>query len=71
MSRGVAAVLSDLQTALEKYENKAARCKKAAQEATDERAREFYEVLYRYYLKLATDFRKIIAKLTDASLAAK
>lgn len=64
-------MLSELQTALEKYENKAARYRKAAQEATDERGREFYEVLYRYYLKLAMDFRKIIAKRTAGSLAAE
>ncbi len=61
---------SDLQTALEKYETKAARCKKAAEEATDEMGREFYEVLSRYYDKLARDFRKVIAKRTAASQAA-
>jgi hypothetical protein len=64
-------MLDDLRTKLEKYEAKAARCEKAAQEATDEPKREFYEGLSRYYDRLAADFRRVIAKQSSASLAAE
>src|SRR5262245_12347681 len=65
------AVLTDLQTKLERYEAKAAHCTKAAQEATGERGRVFYEELARYYIELAADFRRVIAKQTAASMAAE
>ena len=55
-------VLSDLQNKMEKYESKAAHCRKAAQGAPGARERAFYEELSRYYGELATDFRQIIAK---------
>ena len=50
------AVVTDL------YESKAAQCEKRVRQATDGPQRAFYEVLAHYYGKLATDFRRIIAK---------
>ena len=64
------AVQSDLQTKLEKYASKAARYEKAAQQAADGPERAFYQGLARYCDELATNFRQVIAKRTDASLAA-
>jgi hypothetical protein len=64
-------VISDLRTKLERYESKAAHCMKAAQEARDEPGRAFYEELARYYDELAADFRRVLAKRTEASLAAE
>jgi hypothetical protein len=64
-------VLSDLQTKLEKYERKAAQYEKMAQHATDGPDRAFYQGLARYCDELATKFRQVIAKRTDASLAAE
>jgi hypothetical protein len=64
-------VLSDLQTKLGKYEGKAAQYGKAAQQATDGPQRAFYEGLARYCDELATKFREVIAKRTDASQAAE
>jgi hypothetical protein len=64
-------VLSDLQTKLEKYERKTAQYEKAAQQATDGPERAFYQGLARYCDELATKFRQVIAKRTDASLAAE
>jgi len=63
--------MSDLRTKLERYECKAAHCMRAAQEAPDQAGRAFYEELARYYDELATDFRRVIAKQTEASLAAE
>jgi hypothetical protein len=54
-------VLNDLRVKLDKYEAKAAHCKRAAQEATDEPGRAFYEELADYYGSLARDFRQAIA----------
>ena len=56
------AVVTDLQTKVQKYESKAAQCEKRVRQATDGPQRAFYEVLAHYYGKLATDFRQIIAK---------
>ena len=62
---------SDLQVKLEKYERKAALYEKSAQQATSEADRAFYQGLARYCDELATKFRQVIAKRTDASLAAE
>lgn len=64
-------MVSDLQTKLEKYEGKAAQYEKAAQQAADGPQRAFYEGLARYCDELATKFRQVIAKRTDASVAAE
>jgi hypothetical protein len=69
VSRGVSAVPSDLQTKLEKYASKAAQYEKAAQQATEGPERAFYQGLARYCDELATNFRQVIAKRTDTSLA--
>jgi hypothetical protein len=53
---------SDLQTKVEKYEGKAAKCKESAEQAKDGPQRALYEVLAGYYDELATDFRQVIAK---------
>jgi hypothetical protein len=68
---GVAVVLSDLQTKLEKYESKAAQYEEAAQQATHGPERAFYEGLAHYCNELATKFRQVIAKRTGVSLAAE
>jgi hypothetical protein len=54
-------MLNDLQVKLDRYEAKAAQCQRAAQEATDEPGRAFYEELADYYGSLARDFRQVIA----------
>lgn len=64
-------MLEDLQTKLEKYERKAAQYEKAAQQATEGPQRAFYQGLARYCHELATKFRQVIAKRTNASLAAE
>ncbi len=64
-------MLSDLQTKLEKYERKAAEYGKAAEKAAEGPQRAFYEELARYCDGLATKFREVIAKRTEASLAAE
>ena len=56
------AVVTDLQTKVQKYETKAAQCEEHARQASDGPQRAFYEVLAHYYGRLATDFRQIIAK---------
>ncbi|SHJ27193.1 hypothetical protein SAMN05444159_0154 [Bradyrhizobium lablabi] len=53
---------TELQTKVEQYETKAAQCEERARQATDGPQRAFYEVLARYYGKLATDFRQVIEK---------
>jgi hypothetical protein len=53
---------TDLQTKLEKYEGKAARCKEAALQAREGAQRTMYEVLAGYYDGLATDFRHAVDK---------
>jgi hypothetical protein len=57
---------AELQTKVEKYEGKAAKCKEWAREATEGPQRALYEVLARYYDELATDFRQVIAKRKPA-----
>jgi hypothetical protein len=56
------AVVTDLQTKVQKYETKAAQCEERVRQATDGPQRAFYEVLAHYYGRLATDFRQTIAK---------
>jgi hypothetical protein len=56
------AVVTDLQTKVQKYETKAAQCEEQVRQAADGPQRAFYEVLAHYYGKLATDVRQIIAK---------
>lgn len=53
---------TDLQTKLEKYEVKAAKCREAALKASEGAQRTMYEVLADYYDGLATDFRNAIEK---------
>ncbi|MGB8397515.1 hypothetical protein [Bradyrhizobium sp.] len=53
---------TDLQTKVEKYDSKAARCEEWARQAAEGPQRAFYEVLARYYGGLATDFRQVIEK---------
>jgi len=69
--RGSGAVLTDLQGKLEKYERKAAEYGRAAEKATDGPQRAFYEGLAHYCDELATKFREVIAKRSEASLAAE
>jgi hypothetical protein len=64
-------VLTDLQTKLAKYEQKAAQYERAAQEANSGPERAFYQELARYCDELAEKFRQVIAKRTGASLAAE
>jgi uncharacterized protein YlxW (UPF0749 family) len=59
---GSNAMVTDLQTKVEKYETKVAQCDESGRQARDARERDFYEVLSRYYGSLATDFRRIIEK---------
>jgi hypothetical protein len=54
--------MTDLQTKVEKYAAKAAKCEEWALQATAGPQRAFYEVLARYYSELATDFRQVIEK---------
>jgi hypothetical protein len=58
---GSSAMLNGLRVKLDRYEAKAAHCQRAAQEATDEHGRAFYEELADYYGNLARDFRQVIA----------
>jgi hypothetical protein len=57
-----AMVVSDLETKVEKYENKVAQCKEWARQAADGPQRALYEVLAGYYDELAADFRHVLAK---------
>ena len=52
----------DLQTKLDKYEEKAAKCREAALKASEGAQRTMYEVLADYYASLATDFRHALEK---------
>ena len=56
------AVVTDLQTKVQKYETKAAECEEHARQASDGPQRAFYEVLAHYYGEVATDFRQVIEK---------
>jgi hypothetical protein len=58
---------ADLQSKVEKYEGKAAKCKEWAQQAAEGPQRALYEVLAGYYDELATDFRQVIAKRKAAA----
>ena len=51
---------TDLQTKLEKYEEKATKCQEAALKLSEGAQRTMYEVLAEYYVSLATDFRHAI-----------
>ena len=53
---------TDLQNKVEKYEAKAAKCKEAAEQATNGSQRAMYEVLAGYYGGLATDFRQVVER---------
>ena len=53
---------TDLETKLEKYEGKAAKCREAALKLSEGAHRTMYEVLADYYGGLATDFRQAIEK---------
>jgi hypothetical protein len=57
---------TDLQTKVEKYESKVARCEEWARQATNGPQRAFYQVLAGYYGQLATDFRQVIEKRKPA-----
>jgi hypothetical protein len=63
-------MLNDLRVKLDRYAAKAAHCQRAAQEATDEPGRAFYEELADYYGSLARDFRQVqIERLKSESSA--
>lgn len=64
-------MLSDLEAKLEKYERKAAQYGEAAEQATSVPQRAFYQELAHYCDELATKVRQVIAKRTDASMAAE
>jgi hypothetical protein len=64
-------MLGDLEAKLEKYERKAAQYRETAEQVTDGPRRAFYQGLARYCDDLAAKFREVIAKRTDASLAAE
>jgi hypothetical protein len=53
---------TDLQTKLEKYEEKAAKCRDEALKLSEGAQRTMYEVLADYYASLALDFRHAIEK---------
>ena len=55
-------MVTDLQAKVQRYETKAAQCEEQARQATDGPERAFYEVLARYYVEVATDFRQVIKK---------
>ena len=54
--------MSDLQTKVQVYETKAAKCEAQARQAADGPQRAFYEVLAHYYGVVATDFRQVVEK---------
>jgi hypothetical protein len=58
--------MTDLQTKVQVYETKAAKCEEQARLAKDGHQRAFYEVLANYYGVVATDFRHVIEKRTIA-----
>jgi hypothetical protein len=60
------AMVTELQTKMEKYENRAADYEEQARQMADGPQRAFCEVLAGYYSGLATDFRKIIEKRKTA-----
>lgn len=58
--------MTDLETKVQVYETKAAKCEEQARLANDGHQRAFYEVLANYYGVVATDFRQVIEKRTVA-----
>jgi hypothetical protein len=58
--------VTDLETKVQVYETKAAKCEEQARTAKDGHQRAFYEVLAHYYGVVATDFRHVIEKRTVA-----
>jgi hypothetical protein len=59
---GSGAMVTGLQTKVEKYETRAADYEAQARQMADGPQRAFYEVLAGYYSSLATDFRQIMEK---------
>jgi hypothetical protein len=53
---------TDLQSKVEKYETKLAKCEEWARQAPEGPQRNFYEVLAQYYRELATNFRQVFEK---------
>jgi hypothetical protein len=58
-------MVADLETKVEKYENKVAQCQEWARQAEGPQ-RALYEVLAGYYVELVTDFRHVIEKRKTA-----
>jgi hypothetical protein len=58
-------MVADLETKVEKYENKVAQCQEWARQAEGPQ-RALYEVLAGYYVELVTDFRHVIEKWKTA-----
>src|SRR3981081_4217376 len=52
------AKVTDLQTKVQVYETKAARCEERARQASEGHQRAFYAELANYYGAVATDFRQ-------------
>jgi phage shock protein A len=65
-SRGVRAMQAELETKVEKYESRAAKCEEQAKAAKEKSQQNFYGVLASYYRNLAADFRTIIEKRKTA-----
>ena len=54
--------MTELQSKLERYEGKAAKCREMAEQAEQGPEREFFQILAGYYGKLARDFQQAIAR---------
>jgi hypothetical protein len=65
----VGAKVTDLQTKVQVYETKAAKCEERARQAGEGHQRAFYAELAHYYGTVATDFRQVIEKRKVAELA--
>jgi hypothetical protein len=63
---GSKAMEAVLETKVDKYATKAAKCRETAKQAANGSQRAMYEVLAGYYDGLATDFRKIAEKRAAA-----
>jgi hypothetical protein len=63
------AEVTDLQSKVQVYETKAARCEQRARQASAGHQRAFYQELAHYYGAVATDFRQVIEKRKVAELA--
>lgn len=55
-------MMTDLQTKVEKYETKVAKCREWVRQTKDGPQRAFYEVLEHYYAELVTNFRQVMEK---------